>query len=235
MPGRGPLGPDEQLSPSTHGAYGPYGLGVSTDPLSPARLSADAEARIHKEIARASPELMEQMARGWARLEPYAELFARMDEEHGFPPGFTRAVSTKETLGRADILSGEVRSSAGAAGIMQLMPATARELGLRVDDEIDERLDPAKAIPAGATYLARMGAAKPGESALPIALAKYNYGPGNYWKWAQRKKGMPRETREYMGAVMDARKAFHQPAAAVAAEADSGEPAADRPRTGPPR
>lgn len=44
-------------------------------------------------------------------------------------------------------------SSAGAAGLRQLMPDTARGRGLRVDSQIDERLDPSKSMKAGISYL----------------------------------------------------------------------------------
>ena len=44
-------------------------------------------------------------------------------------------------------------STAGAAGIWQFMPDTARRYGLRVDDAIDERLDFVKATDAAMRYL----------------------------------------------------------------------------------
>lgn len=49
--------------------------------------------------------------------------------------------------------SDTAKSPAGALGVFQLMPGTARSLGLRVDKKIDERRDPVKNIDAGMRYL----------------------------------------------------------------------------------
>ena len=64
---------------------------------------------------------------------------------------------------------GNLVSTAGAAGLMQLMPGTA--LALRVGD----RLDTEQNLRGGIAYLARMLALHPGN--LPLALAAYNAGP----------------------------------------------------------
>ena len=92
----------------------------------------------------------------------------------------------------------------GAGGLWQLMPGTARELGLSVDEELDERLDPALGCAAGLEYLRRQYA-RYGNWAS--ALAAYNCGPGNvnravrrtgsknYWRYRRR---LPRETRNYL-------------------------------------
>ena len=86
----------------------------------------------------------------------------------------------RESSGRKDVIS-----SAGARGVVQLMPRTAIELGLRVDLDkngklkkggVDERTDPAKAIPAGIKYLEQQ---KEAFGDMRLALAAYNYGPGN--------------------------------------------------------
>lgn len=66
------------------------------------------------------------------------------------------------------------RSHAGAAGLWQLMPATARGLGLRVTRGRDERLDVAKATKAAARMLRdnyRM------LGSWPLAITGYNHGP----------------------------------------------------------
>ena len=95
-------------------------------------------------------------------------------------------------------------SRVGAGGLWQLMPGTARELGLKVNDELDERLDPALGCAAGLAYL-RIQYERYGDWAL--ALAAYNCGPGNvnrakrrtgkktYWGIRRR---LPRETRNYV-------------------------------------
>jgi soluble lytic murein transglycosylase-like protein len=60
-------------------------------------------------------------------------------------------------------------SPAGAAGIAQFMPATAREWGLR------NRFDPVASIAAQARF---MGALLRQFRSVPLALAAYNAGPG---------------------------------------------------------
>jgi outer membrane biosynthesis protein TonB len=65
-------------------------------------------------------------------------------------------------------------SWAGAAGLTQLMPATARSLGLRIDGTVDERFDPVTNLDAGARYL---GQQLDRFGDVTLALAAYNAGP----------------------------------------------------------
>jgi membrane-bound lytic murein transglycosylase D len=66
----------------------------------------------------------------------------------------------------------EARSKAGAAGLWQLMPETARRY-LRVDDQVDERLDPYKSSEAAARLLQHNFAVL---KSWPLALTAYNHG-----------------------------------------------------------
>jgi soluble lytic murein transglycosylase-like protein len=114
-------------------------------------------------------------------------------------------------------------SKAGAAGMWQLGADTARRFNLRVDAQIDERLDPAKSTRAAARYLANL-LAEFGEDSFMLAMASYNRGeagmrrvlhevasePGGFRKerrdfWhLYRLKKLPEETREYVPKVLAA-------------------------------
>ncbi|RUM42332.1 MAG: lytic transglycosylase, partial [Desulfurobacterium sp.] len=66
-------------------------------------------------------------------------------------------------------------SKAGAAGLWQLMPSTARRLGLKVNWLIDERFDPIKSTKAAAKYLKELYSIF---RRWDLAIAAYNAGPG---------------------------------------------------------
>ena len=118
------------------------------------------------------------------------------------------AANLPQELKHLSVVESALRSWAvspvGAGGLWQLMPGTARELGLIVNSEIDERLDPWLGCEAGLDYL-RMQYERYGDWAL--ALAAYNSGPGNvnrairrsgsrdYWRL---RRYLPRETRHYV-------------------------------------
>ncbi len=85
------------------------------------------------------------------------------------------------------------RSRVGALGLAQLMPATARELG------VENPFDPMSNLQGGAKYLSKM-IAEFGD--LPTALAAYNAGPGR----VREAGGVPdiAETKAYVERIMSA-------------------------------
>lgn len=117
---------------------------------------------------------------------------------------------------------------AGARGMWQFIPATARSYGLRVDGQKDERTDPLRAADAAAKYLAAL-LIEFGEQSFMLVLASYNKGedgvrkalhkvakePGGYKKrdfWhLYRMKLLPDETCEYVPAVIAAAIVFGHP------------------------
>lgn len=97
-------------------------------------------------------------------------------------------------------------SRAGAHGIWQFMPETAREYGLRVDWWVDERADPERSTRAAAKYLKDLHRMF---DDWPLALAAYNCGPGRvrrklqetgattFWELLEQ-SALPKETRGYV-------------------------------------
>jgi len=95
-------------------------------------------------------------------------------------------------------------SRSGAAGLWQLMPATAKRYGLRVEGDFDERFDVIKSTEAAARYLSDLYREfKDWE----LVLAAYNCGEGcvrrnakgDFWKSKDR---LPKETRNYVPLFM---------------------------------
>lgn len=116
---------------------------------------------------------------------PYAEVVAAAAARHRVDPLLVHAVIAVESGHRPDAVS-----SAGAQGLMQLMPATARSLGLA------DPFDPAANVEAGVAYLRRLA----DEFGTVLALAAYNAGPGT----VRRHGGVPpfAETRAYVRSVV---------------------------------
>src|SRR5438067_67580 len=97
-------------------------------------------------------------------------------------------------------------SRAGAHGIWQFMPDTAREYGLRVDWWVDERADPERSTRAAVAYLRDLYRQF---NDWPLTLAAYNAGPGRirraletngattFWELCDA-GALPKETRGYV-------------------------------------
>ncbi len=101
----------------------------------------------------------------------------------------------KKAAGTESAFNPNAVSPAGAGGIMQLMPGTAGDLGVR------NRFDSAQSIDGGANYL-RQQLDKYGN--IPHALAAYNWGPGNVDNWLKAgadPSKLPAETQAYIAKV----------------------------------
>ena len=117
---------------------------------------------------------------------PYADLFTKAGLSNGVDPALLAAVARQESG-----YNPRAVSPAGAQGLMQLMPATARGLG------VADPFDPAQAINGAARMLhdliGRFGK-------VDLALAAYNAGPGAVTRYG----GIPPypETQHYVDSVL---------------------------------
>lgn len=110
----------------------------------------------------------------------YAELINPVAEQYQFHPLFLYSIVRQESA-----FEGFVRSSAGARGLMQIIPATGQEiaadLGWPEDYSEDDLYRPNVSVLYGSEYLSKWRAHFGGD--LYAALAAYNGGPGNAIEW----------------------------------------------------
>jgi soluble lytic murein transglycosylase-like protein len=125
-----------------------------------------------------------------AAASEYDALIQEHSTRHSLRPELVRAVIQVESAFNPRALSGK-----GAMGLMQLMPATARELGVR------HAYDPAENIRGGTAYLRQLLDRYNGNEEL--ALAAYNAGAGAVDR-SGRQVPAYRETRDYVRKVSSA-------------------------------
>lgn len=119
--------------------------------------------------------------------ERYAAAFAAAAADYGISVSLLQSLAWSESRFDPDAVS-----PAGAIGLMQLMPETARALG------VDPR-QPLQNIRGGAAYLRQQLDRFDGD--LEKALAAYNAGPG----WVEQHHGVPpfAETRRYVASNLE--------------------------------
>jgi Transglycosylase SLT domain/FHA domain len=174
--------------------------------------------RFYPEVARRLSLEHDFLASALPRVDRYRDM---MSEElrRAYMPPMLHYLACIESGYRID-----ASSKAGALGLWQLLPGTARDYGLRVDGARDERRDPRRSTTAAARYLRSLAFEFGGES-LMLVLASYNHGENavrralkkledpyadrSYWALVES-GNLPPETAEYVARYV---------AAAVAGEA----------------
>jgi soluble lytic murein transglycosylase len=140
-------------------------------------------------------------------LAPYRELARQAARENDIDEAWVYGLMRQESR-----FVNVARSSVGAAGLMQIMPATARWIAQRLGIkrfQVNEMQDPARNIQFGAYYLKHVQTTLDGSPVL--ATAAYNAGPGRAQRWRDSRpmeaaiyiESIPfSETREYVKKVM---------------------------------
>lgn len=117
---------------------------------------------------------------------PVTDIAERAAERYGVSPALVKAVIKAESNFNPTVVS-----HAGAQGLMQLMPGTARDLG------VSDPFDAEQNVMGGTRYLKQLLSKYDGD--LDKTLAAYNWGMGNV-----DRKGidvLPEETRNYLSRV----------------------------------
>ena len=150
-------------------------------------LNAEPVAEVPAEIALVADYAQSHSGQAARAVPPaYAAKVAELSARFDLSPALIEALVWQESRWRSNAVS-----SAGARGLAQLMPGTARDLGVNPDD-------PFANLEGGARYLREQLDRFDGD--IEKALAAYNAGPGR----VIAADGIPaiRETRSYVSSVM---------------------------------
>lgn len=176
---------------------------AETPVTSPTQVMTDPEATLQAEFDQLQQLLRESKQQPESIKVGKQDVSIPVGEQYA-PPKLVKAVMQVESAGKPKAVSEK-----GAAGLMQLMPATAKELG------VADRFDPEQNIEGGSRYLQQM-LNKYGKT--DIALAAYNWGPGNIdrairkvkaegkritWANIMQAVKVPQETRLYVNEVLN--------------------------------
>jgi len=146
---------------------------------------------------------------------PFQHTFQQYSAEASIPLTWAYGVARSESLFMRD-----VRSRAGAIGLMQLMPSTGRKVAKQIQlpySGLNTLTDPGSNIRLGTTYLSQMAQRFGGNRIL--ATAAYNAGPRRVEAWLPATGAVDArvwienipldETRQYVRRVLEAETIFH--------------------------
>ena len=176
--GNGPVRAEEGILARSYGAL-------------TARRIIDQSARLQPTQKKETPKAVRAVPgldRGsLTRIARYERLIGRYARANGLDADLVRALIYVESGGDKAAVSRR-----GAAGLMQLMPATAAELG------VEDRFDPEENIAGGTAYLKKM---IDRYHTVETALWAYNAGPG-----AVDRGRMPGETQRFVPKVLGVKR-----------------------------
>ncbi|MBV5311637.1 transglycosylase SLT domain-containing protein [Chromatium okenii] len=168
------------------------------------RLDLHADTRIDSMLNqfRRDPRYLEKMS---GKATPYLSTIVNEIERRGFPMELALLPHVESRYNPA------ATSPKAAGGMWQFMPYTAREMGLRLDHDTDERRDVVASTRAALDYLAQLNRRFDGN--WELAMAAYNCGPGRVDAAidANRRAGkatdfwsleLPQETRQYVPQIL---------------------------------
>lgn len=132
-------------------------------------------------------------------VQRWRPLIAEASTRFGVPEEWIERVMSAESRGRTILRGRPITSSAGAMGLMQLMPGTWAEMRARLGLGRDPH-DPRDNILAGTAYLRLMH----DRFGYPGLFGAYNAGPARYAEYLAGARGLPSETRAYMAMTVRA-------------------------------
>lgn len=143
------------------------------------------------ERVRAQRGIREKFRRGVEISGRYDQTFREIMRRHGVPEDLAFLPHVESSF------QVNARSSVGAGGVWQFMPATGRQYNMNVNAHVDDRFDPILAADGAARYLA---AAYRQLGSWPLAITSYNHGKGGMAN-AKRQYGddIGRIAKEYKG------------------------------------
>jgi len=133
------------------------------------------------------PASASQGATGETVEQALCRLIEEAAQKHEVPRDFLTRLIWRESSFRTRVVS-----PAGAQGVAQFMPGTARERGLT------DPFDPEQAIPKAAELIADLSAQF---GNLGLAAAAYNSGPARVTSWLAGRADLPAETRNYVVSI----------------------------------
>ena len=132
-----------------------------------------------------------------SRIDRWETYIAEAAQRFAIPQDWIRAVMRSESGGRTTLNGQPITSSAGAMGLMQLMPGTYSDMRSRYGLGTDS-YDPHDNVLAGAAYLRLMYQ----QYGYPALFAAYNAGPARFDGYLLRGKSLPSATISYVGSIV---------------------------------